>query len=158
MSNDPLIITPAKAIDLDEILTLFVDTINKVCARDYSPKQRSAWTAGAKNTERWKKKLNRQYFVVARLEETLVGFASLENNYIDFLFVHKDFQGHGIAGKLLDVLEQKASESNIEKLVSDVSLIARPFFERAGFEVIQEQNKLIRGENLINYRMQKMLT
>ncbi|WP_159520481.1 GNAT family N-acetyltransferase [Sunxiuqinia indica] len=149
--------TIAKSDDLKEIISLFTNTINSVCAKDYSPQQRAAWTAGAKNTERWRTKLEQQYFIVARQEETLLGFASLDNNYIDFLFVHKDFQGLGIAKQLYDALLQKAIETSVGTLRSNVSLTARPFFEKMGFEVIRKQDNPTRGVNLTNFKMEKRL-
>ncbi|WP_167619508.1 GNAT family N-acetyltransferase [Maribellus sediminis] len=157
MNSNSITISIASATDVEAILALFVDTINTVCAKDYTPEQRAVWTAGAQNTKRWLKKLEQHYFMVARLEETLVGFASLENNYIDFLFVHKDFQDRGIAKLLFETLREKAAENNIETLASDVSLTARPFFEKMGFVVIRKQDNPTRGVNLTNFRMEKRL-
>ncbi|WP_167614095.1 GNAT family N-acetyltransferase [Maribellus sediminis] len=156
-NSNTITISAASAMDVEAILALFVDTINTVCAKDYTPEQRAVWTAGAQNTERWLKKLEQHYFIVARLEETLVGFASLENNYIDFLFVHKDFQNRGIARNLYKGLLQKAFETNVETLTSDVSLTARPFFEKMGFVVIRKQDNPTRGVNLTNFRMELKL-
>ncbi|WP_321345078.1 GNAT family N-acetyltransferase [uncultured Draconibacterium sp.] len=157
MTPNSIKINTAKHNDLEGILTLFVETINTVCAKDYSPEQRAVWTAGAQYPERMEKKLETQYFLVARIAEKLVGFASLENNYLDFLFVHKDFQGLGIAKQLYDTLLQKANETNVKTLTSNVSLTARPFFEKMGFEVICKQDNLTRGVNLNNFKMEKRL-
>ncbi len=157
MNSDNITITAAKDSDLQDILALFVDTIYSVCAKDYSPEQQVAWAAGAQNTGRWQKKLETQYFLVANTEETIVGFASLEDNYIDFLFVHKDFQGCGIAKQLFEALLQKAIETNVEILTSNVSLTARPFFEKMDFVVICQQDNPTRGVNLTNFRMEKSL-
>lgn len=157
MNSDAVKIRQAKTGDLPEIVALFENTIFTVCAKDYSPEQQTAWAAGAQNTGRWQKKLETQYFLVARAEETIVGFASLEDNYIDFLFVHKDFQGRGIAKQLFEALLQKAIETNVEILTSNVSLTARPFFEKMGFVVIQKQDNPTRGVNLTNFRMEKNL-
>jgi putative acetyltransferase len=158
MNADTALIIQAKTGDLEQILGVFVDTINTVCAKDYSPIQRAAWTAGAQNTDRWKKKLETQHFLIARLGKTIVGFASLEKNHIDFLYVHRNFQGIGIATKLLMALEDEARQNKMQQLTSDVSISAQLFFEKMGFTVIVKQNNPIRGVNLTNYRMQKMLT
>ena len=159
MDFDRIVICPAKTEDLQAIRAVFADTINTVCTRDYSPERCAAWAAGAQNTNRWKKKLETQYFLVARIEETIVGFASLENNsHIDFLFVHKDFQGKGVAKLLFEPIQQQAISKHAQLLSSDVSITARPFFEKMGFTAIAKQNTKIRGINLTNYRMQKMLT
>lgn len=157
MNPDNNTISIATEKDLEELISLFVNTINSVCTKDYSPEQRAAWAAGAKNTDRWKKKLETQHFIVSRTGQTITGFASLENNYIDFLFVHKDFQSRGIAKQLFEALQQKAIETNVETLISDVSITARPFFEKMGFVVIRKQDNPTRGVNLTNFRMEKHL-
>ncbi|WP_163323735.1 GNAT family N-acetyltransferase [Draconibacterium mangrovi] len=157
MTLNSIRITFAEISNLKEIITLFVETINTVCAKDYSPEQRAVWTEGAQHPERLEKKLETQYFLVARIEEKLAGFASLENNYIDYLFVHKDFQGLGIAKQLYAALLRKAIETNVETLTTNVSLTTRPFFETMGFEVIRKQDNPTRGVNLTNFMMEKRL-
>ncbi len=159
MNSDIITISRAKIADLENILNLFVNSINSVCAKDYSMEQREAWTASAKNTKRWKNKLKTQYFLVARKQGLIIGFASLENDeYIDLLFVHSEFQGWGIATLLFEKLQKQAVKKHVKQLTANVSLTARPFFEKMDFKVLEEQHKPIRGVNLINYRMQKMLT
>lgn len=46
------------------------------------------------------------------------------------MFVHKDFQGEGIATMLLNEIEQYAITNGIIRITSEVSLTARPFFEK----------------------------
>ena len=157
MNSNSITISVASSTYLEAILALFVDTINTVCTKDYSPEQRAVWTAGAKNNKRWQQKLERKYFLVARMEEMLVGFASLGNNYLDFLCVHKDYLGRGIAKQLYDELLHKATETNVEILASDVSITARPFFEKMGFVVIRKLDNPTQGVNLTNFRMEKRL-
>ena len=93
VNRTELKILPAKLSDLIEIQTLFLETIETVCKFDYSPEQIKVWTASIKNPKRWEDKLLRQYFIIAQIENIMVGFASLEsNNYLDFMYIHKNFQ------------------------------------------------------------------
>ena len=46
------------------------------------------------------------------------------------MFVHKDFQGKGIATMLLEEIERYAITAGIMRITSEVSLTARPFFEK----------------------------
>jgi len=159
MEADSILITCAKSADLPGILALFADTINTVCTKDYSAEQHAAWTASAKDTKRWTKKLKTQYFLVARLRETIVGFASLKDNtHVDLLFVHKDFQGRGIAKSLYKKMQQQAINKQVRVITSDVSFTARSFFEKMGFMLIARQDNLVRGVNLPNLKMKKILT
>ena len=68
MNSNAVKIRQAKTTDLPEIVALFENTIFTVCAKDYSPEQQAAWAAGAKNADRWQKKLETQYFLVAQIK------------------------------------------------------------------------------------------
>ncbi|HEY0897406.1 MAG TPA: GNAT family N-acetyltransferase [Sphingobacteriaceae bacterium] len=151
-------ITQASVYDLPKLQTLYTETIENICVKDYGPEQIAAWTAGAGNLERWLTAIKTQYFLVARTGSTVTGFGSLKDGeYIDFLYVHKDYQGTGVAGKIYARLEQRAAGLGKRELTADVSRTARAFFEKKGFEVQRENQNLIRGVTVINYRMKKTL-
>ncbi len=78
-----------------------------------------------------------------------------EDGYLDFMFVHKDFQGQGIASALLSDIEHQASEQNNEFIYSDVSITAKGFFEKKGFIVERQQLKKSKKKELVNFRMIK---
>lgn len=128
----------ANISDCDEIRKLFYETIRSVNSKDYSPEQIEVWSAGTNRIERWTKAINEQHFFVAEIGEIIVGFASIKDDgYLDFMFVHKDFQGHGIATKLFGELEKVAEEKKLPKIWAHVSITARPFFARKGFELTE---------------------
>lgn len=147
-------IRQANIDDLEEILKLFVDTINYTCKNEYSKEQIEVWTSSVQNKEKWKNKIRTQYFIVAELNKNVVGFGSLENgNYIDLIYVHKDHLRKGIANRILDSLKIKAEEYGNKNLTSDVSKTARPFFERNGFRVVKENKFDLKGVLISNYQM-----
>lgn len=140
--------------DLPELTSLFVDTIHGVCHNDYDEKQREVWAATIHKNERWQKAIKEQYFLVAEYDGKIIGFASLaNNNYIDFMYVHCDFQGHGIASQLFEELLKEARKRGTKKLTSDVSITARPFFEKKGFKDIKTNSHNINGVTLHNFTM-----
>ncbi len=109
-----------------------------------------------KISQRWEDLIENQFILVAVENGQINGFCTLDNgNYIDMLYVHKDFQRQGIARKLYSEIEKEAKQQGQKALFSDVSKTARPFFESVGFKVIKEQAVKIRGVDLINYRMTK---
>ncbi len=144
--------------DLPEMQQLFVDTITKVCRKDYTEEQIGAWTSGVANTRRWLERFDEQYVLLGLVNDQIAAFGTIkEGNYIDMFYVHKDFQRLGIAGKLYAHLEEKASELRSDYIESDVSITAKPFFEKVGFIVLAEQSVERKGIELVNYRMRKML-
>src|SRR6218665_1950324 len=92
--------------DLNEMQELYIDTIKSVCKNDYNPEQIEAWIYGVNNKERWIEVIEKQYVLLAIIENKITGYGTLKDgNYIDFFYVHKDFQRQGIADKLLIELE-----------------------------------------------------
>lgn len=147
----------AQYSDLPEMQHLYVDTIKNVCNKDYDAAQIAVWTSSVENTERWHNVLRHQIVIIAEKNNKMVGYGTLKDNYIDFFYIHKDFQRQGIADKILAQIESQAQKSGHSSLSSDVSITARPFFEKKGFAVLKEQQNIRKGIELINYKMEKQL-
>lgn len=82
----------------------------------------------------------------------IAGFGDIdETGYLDRLYVHKDYQGQGIASAICDCLESKISG----KIVTHASITARPFFEKKGYKVVKEQQVERQNIFLTNYVMEK---
>ncbi len=143
--------------DLSEILDLFSGSVKQIGQQDYEPKQIAAWAASVHNQSRWQRAMSDQYFLVAVSNEIIVGFGSLEQEYLDFLYVHQNHQRQGIANLLYKVLEQEAARAGHRQITTDASKTAQGFFIRQGFDVIKENRKQIKGVELTNYRMSKKL-
>lgn len=153
-----IIIRKGISDDLPEMLQLFTATIDGVYKKDYDLQQLEAWKSGAENEERWTKVIRDQYIIVAVTENKIIGFCTLDQgNYIDLLFVHKDYQQRAIATMLYQHIEKEALLNNEKELTADVSKTARPFFEKKGFQIVQEQIVHIKGVALANYKMAKHL-
>jgi putative acetyltransferase len=153
-----MIIRKGNINDLTEMLKIFTDTITAICKHDYNSNQINAWKSGAENEERWLQVIDHQFVIVAKVNGQMAGFCTLDQgNYIDLLFVHKDFQQQGVARKMYTFIEQEATLRKEKLLSSDVSKTARSFFEKMGFKVISEQTVDIKGIGLTNYKMEKEL-
>ena len=147
--------TPA---DLPEMKALYRSTIMEVCSADYDDAQRKVWSSSAEKAGRWSDMISSQYVLLAIADGQISGFASLKNgSYLDFMYVHKDFQRRGIADLLLTTIENEAVKQGASEITSDVSKTARPFFERKGYIVLKEQENLRDGIILVNYKMNKRL-
>jgi len=138
--------------DCRELADLFYHTVRTVNAKDYSKEQVDAWSASGTDLERWDRSLREHFSVVAVKDGVIVGFGDIDRTgYLDRLYVHKDHQGEGIGAAICDRLEQAVRG----KIVSHVSITARPFFEKRGFRVIREQRVQRRGVFLTNFVMEK---
>lgn len=145
-----------KAVDADlpQIKTVFRSAVLYGCSKDYDERQLKAWVEKADDarwSELWQSDL---VFWVAIIKGRIVGFASVSpSGYIHSLFVDADCQRKGVASALMEVVFQYAQECQIQRLTSDVSITARPFFLHRGFVVDQQQEVEVGGVMLTNYQM-----
>jgi putative acetyltransferase len=131
MDNSKISIRPALINDLKEIQTLFVETIETVCKNDYLPEQIKVWTSSIEHTKRWTDRLQSQYFLIALIDNKIIGYSSLQDeDYLDFLYIHNAFQRQGIANRLYNEIKIEAITRGSTILNSYVSITAIPFFEK----------------------------
>ena len=149
-----IVIKKAVLDNLTEIQDLFKQTIMATCQKEYTLKERTVWSNAVQKTEKWTNSIQNEYFIIAIIDKKIVGFSSLKSNdYLNLMYVHKDYTRKGIANKMFKNIKAKSDELGGGKLSADVSKTARPFFEKKGFRVIKENKNLIENKIVINYRM-----
>lgn len=147
-----MIIRPYQPEDCRELARLFFNTVHTVNAKDYTKQQLNAWATGTVDLEAWNRSLTEHFTLVAMENGIITGFGDMDaTGYLDRLYVHRDFQGRGIASALCDRLEASVSGS----VTTHASITARPFFEKRGYRVIKEQQVERRGVLLTNFVMEK---
>lgn len=152
-------IRPYQADDALATLRIFTTAITMTAAADYSPEQVQAWARpGQRETVGWHITMHNRKSFVATVNGEVTGFSDVnEHGYIDMMFVDPQHQRQGVARALLEEAERRARELHAASLTADVSITARPFFERYGFFVEQRQEPVIQGVKLVNFRMRKPL-
>ena len=139
--------------DCQFLAKLFYDTVHTINAKDYTKEQLNVWATGEVDLERWNKSFLNHYTVVAVENGEFVGFGDIdETGYLDRLFVHKDYQGRGIATAICEELEQAVQKV---KIITAASITAKPFFEKRGYQVVKKQQVERQGIFLTNYVMEK---
>lgn len=142
--------------DTQQIVQLFYDTVHQVNIRDYTKTQVDAWAPADIDIEIWIKSLSSKFTFVAEEGDIIAGFGELEiNGHIDRFYCHKDFQRKGVGTQILECLEAKAKDLGINKIFTEASITAQPFFESQRFIVIKKQEVERRGEKFINFAMEK---
>ncbi|MCI8608547.1 MAG: GNAT family N-acetyltransferase [Firmicutes bacterium] len=138
--------------DCRELTELFYNTVHTVNAKDYTKTQLDAWATGQVDLDKWNQSLQEHFSIVAVENEVIVGFGDIDSaGYLDRLFVRADYQGRGIATVICTQLEQ-AFKGNI---TTYASITAKPFFEKRGYKVVEEQQVERQGIYLTNFVMIK---
>lgn len=153
------IIRVAQPSDCVELKDLFQNTVLTINRRDYSQEEVEDWASCGENLTNIEEMIRTHYFIVAvNRQSQIVGFSSLTpQGYLHSMFVHKDFQGKGIATALLNEIERYAMATGIVRITSEVSLTARPFFEKRGYIVEAEQKRKANQLCLTNFWMAKVI-
>lgn len=151
------IIRAALQSDAVELKNLFQNTVLAINRRDYSQAEVEDWASCGDDLSNIENMIKTHYFIVAVNQQSeIVGFSSITSQgYLHSMFVHKDFQGEGIATMLLNEIEQYAITNGIMRITSEVSLTARPFFEKKGYIVEEEQKRKVNQLSLTNFWMAK---
>lgn len=147
--------------DVEPALDLFSKTVHFINAKDYTERQITAWAS--KDLSPLRKKLlqhiENSYSFVVLDKALLVGFITLsQSGYLDYLFVHKDYQSKGIASLLLNLAINEAQRHGIQEIHTHASITARPFFQNRGFSLIAKTCTTLNQVDLTNYHMRKILT
>ena len=149
---------PFLPADTPILAAIFVAAIQELTGDDYSEAQQGAWAEAAEDEAQFGKRLAGQLTLIATLQNSPVGFASLKGpDHIDLLYVHPSVAGQGIASMLVDGLEKLAGARGVKGLTVDASDNAEPFFKKRGYIAMQRNTITINGEWLANTTMQKTL-
>ena len=95
---------------------------------------------------------------MVKKNNTIVGFFELEDNgHIDCFYVHHNHQGEGVGQLMMTTILKLANNKKLTEVYAEVSITAKPFFEKNGF-ITEYKNVVVREEQeLINYTMRKQL-
>ncbi|MBB3657086.1 putative acetyltransferase [Rhizobium sp. BK650] len=153
--KNSILIRPYRPADSDATIEIFLRAIREVSSKDYSPEQINAW-AQVEDPAKWAERRISRPAWIAEIDGKPVGFSDLTpDGCLDMMFVHPEFQGLGVAGRLLARVEEEAQLSEMEGIYTHASLTARPFFEHKGFQVLRRQTVERRGQRLYNFVMEK---
>ena len=126
--------------DIPQMKDLFRTTVLNVNSKDYTEEEVMDWVSCGDNEVRWKELLAVNQYVGAFNEcNVLVGFSSM------------------IATQLLSEVERIAVQYGVEYITCEVSLTARTFFEKKGYEIIKIQKYKANKLELTNFVMRKVL-
>jgi putative acetyltransferase len=144
--------------DVENVSRLFRKTIRTINSKDYDPLQINIWSSKYNDTTWWLERIRKDCFLIAEMDQAIVGFASLTSvGLLELMYVHKDFQGNGIGSALMKALEENYSRFHFREIISEVSITAKPYFEKMGFCVLRRNTRILDGIQFINFVMRKKI-
>lgn len=144
---------PYRPEDCAILAQLCRDTVHAVCRADYTAEELDAWVSGV-TPERWAPTLAAHDTWVAERGGAIIGFADLDGDYLDRLYVHKDFQGQGVATALCELLESRTAAP---AMTVHASRTALPFFLHRGYRLVRPNTVVRNRVPLENFLLEKTL-
>ncbi len=154
-----LALRPLLPTDVPLLAQIYRASIEELTADDYSQEQQEAWASAADDEDAFGKRLADRLTIVATLDGTPIGFATLaDGREIDMLFVHPEVAGRGAGTMLCDALEKLAKARGATRVTTDASDTALSFFERRNYVAQQRNAVLFGGQWMAHTTMHKQLT
>ncbi len=157
MDPVPITIRPLAAADLDTIGAIQEAAILALGAPTYGPEQRAAWARFGSH-ERHQLLRDKGGFVVAVREGRVVGIGGWSPDslaaglaWLRYLFVHPDWAGHGIGGKLADAAEAAARARGKKAFRVWSSVNAVGFYQARGYRRLRQGRWPVTGKIEIDY-------
>ena len=92
------------------------------------------------NTDTW----------VAQIDGEVRGFIALMGNEVGAIFLQPEFHGQGVGKALMDKAQELHGDLEVE--VFKVNVIGRKFYERYGFEHLEEKHHEPTGQQLLRLK------
>lgn len=138
--------------DVDAVISIFQRAIREAASRDYSPEQIAIWSCV--DRDEWIDWRMTRPTWLALLDGEPAGFTDLEaDGHLDMMFVDPRFHRRGVAAALARRVEAEALRIGLGEIYAEVSITARPFFERQGFVVVAPHPVELDGLTFKTWRM-----
>jgi putative acetyltransferase len=144
--------------DLPALAALFQAAIHGQGATEYDADQRAVWASLGGDLEAFGARMAKLQVVVAEQDGLLLGFLGYAlDGHVDFLYVAPTAARQGVATALYRRVEEALQAAGVTALYTEASKVARPFFARQGFTVVEAQVVERGGQRLERFAMRKAL-
>ena len=144
--------------DTPVLAAIFAAAVEELTGDDYNAAQQEAWAGIAEDEEKFSKRLAGALTLIATLEGSPIGFATLKGaDHIDMLYVHPGAARRGVGSMLCEALEKLAGGRGAKSLTVNASDNALEFYAKRGYVAQQRNSVTVNGEWLANTTMQKTL-
>jgi putative acetyltransferase len=152
-------IRPYQSGDAEVLADLYRRSVRHFGGRAYSAEQVEAWAATI-SADRIASRASdgRIMLVAVDQHDSPLGFGDLEpDGHLDFLYCAPEAAGQGLGSAIYAALEDHARNSGLQRIFVEASELARPLFEKNGFEIVGRNDLRIGSVAIHNFSMAKTL-
>jgi putative acetyltransferase len=155
-----ILIRTATPADAEDMALVHTDSIRKLNAPFYSPKQIEVWSGGKTKAESLAKAMGSgsESMFVATWDSQVVGWGAIGGNEIRAVYLSPDYTGRGLGRRLCTALEICAATNGFRSAHLMSSLQAYPFYLKMGYRKVAESTYRLNAEvHLEAIQMEKSL-
>lgn len=146
------LISRATDTDLPLMQRLFYQTVTMYGSKIFTKAEVKIYSRLALDKNHWIQKFKDDFIYNAKLNGEIIGSFTLnKNGDIEYIFVHQNYQGRGIAKKLYQKLEEVAKDAGVETLTTQINPNTKAFFEKNNFRVVKNIEKVAGGDDVVSY-------
>lgn len=145
--------------DAESLVAVYRDAARNLGRQRYTDAQTSVWALHPEDLEQFRVTLSEGQTICAVVDGSPVAFGQRNPaDHLAYLYCHSAHARRGHASAILLRLESYALADRVSILQVEASWVARPFFERFGYRVIEEERPVRHGLELLRFKMKKELT
>lgn len=145
--------------DAESLAAVYRDAARNLGRQGYTDAQTRVWALHPEDLEQFRAALSAGRTICAVVDGSPVAFGQLHPaDHLAYLYCHSAHARRGYASTILANLEAHAVANRVSTLQVEASGVARPFFARLGYRVIEEERPVRHGLEFPRFKMKKELT
>lgn len=142
--------------DAEALAEVYRNAALNLGTQGYTPEQTRVWAMHPEDLEEFRAALSEGLTICAVVDDSPVAFGQIHPaDHIAYLYCHSAHARRGYATGILAKLEEQAVAGRVSALRVEASCVAKPFFEKAGYHVVEEERPTRHGVEFLRYRMAK---
>jgi putative acetyltransferase len=152
------VLRPCHPSDIPDLAEVFREAALRIGSTVYSREQAEAWSQYPDDDEAFARRLSGGLTLVAELDGRVVSFGQLDPvDHVAFLYTAPEWTRRGLGTAIHAELEREAHKAGVTLLRVEASRIARPLFEKLGYDVEEVEISPWKGLGFERFRMRKRL-
>jgi putative acetyltransferase len=145
--------------DAETLAEVYRDAARNLGSQGYTPEQTRMWAMYPEDLEKFRATLSEGLTICAVVDDSPVAFGQIHPaDHIAYLYCHSAHARRGYAATILAKLEEQAVADRVGVLRVEASCVSKPFFEKAGYHVVEEERPIRHGVEFLRYKMSKEVT
>lgn len=145
-----------KLSDTPAVVKVYRDAVRRIGPTAYSAEQVAVWSRYPLDEQDFGQRLTQGYTLVAEEDGIIYAFGQINpRNVFAFLYTSGDTHKKGLGSQIYDALEAHAFADGLIDMHTEVSRIARPFFEKRGFTLDEVVRNVHFGVEFEWYRLSR---